>query len=144
MEAAELLRLLRTDVQPRSVSGSGSGSVSRSVSTNGHHREQGRDTAAGHVGKAEDFFKHLNENGQAIVRALASAFPERLTTNDLAERSKIGAMSLPPVIKHVRVVARKCGLNGDKVLARVVAMEDGKGTSKYAISEDVAKMVTEE
>ena len=89
------------------------------------------------------FIDMLNENGQKIIRALAK-YPDGLGTDELAHSISLPSMSLPPVMRHVRIMAARADLDADRVLRRVQVVINGKPKSRYRLAEEVIKEMSKE
>jgi hypothetical protein len=84
----------------------------------------------------EGFARRLNDNGKAIVRAMVTAYPKPLSTNELSTLSGIAPMSMPPVIKHVRNAASSNGIDPEKFLSRKQVISSEGVKSEYALSDE--------
>lgn len=82
----------------------------------------------------ERFSRSLNENGRKIVQTLGG-HPEGMTTDQLAIAIGVLAAALPPIIRHVRTMAQRAGLDPDAALRRTRISEQGKPKSRYALAD---------
>jgi proteasome lid subunit RPN8/RPN11 len=88
------------------------------------------------------FWLTVNHNGEKIVGALIE-HPGGLTTDSLASETQIAAVSLPPMIKHIRTTAARCGLDPEEFLKRDLVSVAGEPKSLYKLSENTIKNLKE-
>jgi hypothetical protein len=93
--------------------------------------------------KIRRFVNTLNENGKKIVDALVM-HPNGLTTDEVSRFIHLDSVSLPPVMRHVRITAERAGLDADLVLRRTQITADNKPKSRYRLAEEVIDEMTSE
>ena len=76
-------------------------------------------------------------NGMAVIRALLE-HPEGLETKALAARIGVTAMSLPPIVRHLSMKARKSGLNLDQIISRTQKFSGNGIITEYVMTEEAA------
>jgi hypothetical protein len=89
------------------------------------------------------FIDSLNENGQKVIKALAD-HPDGLDTDELAHAISLPSVSLPPVMRHVRIIATRAELDANRVLRRVQMIVNSKPKSRYKLAEEIIREVKEE
>ena len=85
------------------------------------------------------FVRALNPNGRKVVSAILGAFPGSIGTSAIAAEAQLGAMSLPPIFKHVRSAATKAGFDPDTVIARRQVVVNDRVLSEYELGKDIAQ-----
>ena len=83
-----------------------------------------------------EFLKELTAPARRVIEEIGK-HPDGVTTNELAERTKIETTSLPPVLRSVRSAARKTGFSADVLICRERYLENGKPKSRYKPGSDL-------
>jgi hypothetical protein len=84
--------------------------------------------------RATKFKRLLNPNGRKLAEALVRAFPNEVTSDQLAQSAGLMVNQLGPVFRHVFVAGKKAGMNKEEIVTLVNRMEGGKIISVYQTS----------
>jgi hypothetical protein len=98
-------------------------------------------SACGGAPDPAGFASGLNPNGRKIIRALAKAHPDALSTEDVAKATGIEAAKLGPIFKHVYAVAARSGLEKDDVIEFVQDPDEPAWKHRYRLRDGIKSAV---